>query len=59
MSDDVTDTTATQDFAIRNIMVAYCGLQLTPQLIDQIVDDVMKEIREGSCSWAFGGKRPQ
>jgi hypothetical protein len=45
--------TATQEFAIRNILVKHTNQKLSPALIDRIVDEIAKEMKSGPCSWAF------
>jgi hypothetical protein len=47
------DRLATQMFAIRSILVMRCGQLLTADLIDDMMEEVKREITKGSCSWAF------
>lgn len=44
---------ATQEFAIRNILIGYCGQTLTPDKVDELAEEIKESMREGGCSWAF------
>lgn len=47
------DKQETQRFALFNILVGHCGEQLTPDKVDAIMEEIIKEMRSGPCSWAF------
>ena len=50
-----TDQEETQHFAMFNVLVSYCGKVLSHDLINEIRDKLIVEMREGPCSWAFKG----
>lgn len=47
------DRLATQRFTLRTALTAVCGRVLTPDLLDQLVNDMAIEIQTGATSWAF------
>lgn len=47
------DVMATQSSAILMILVNHCGQSLTPDNVDKIHAEIMKEMREGPTAWAF------
>lgn len=47
------DKEATQNFAIANILISHCGEMLNANKIEQIQDEIVTEMRNGPCSWAF------
>lgn len=47
------DRLATQAFAVRNVLVAYTGRYLTPDLVTEIFDRLTEEMRSGATAWAF------
>lgn len=47
------DVVATQEFAIRNILISHCGDRLTPEMVDRIASEIINEMRHGGCAWAF------
>lgn len=47
------DRTATQRHTIFGALVRHCGQPLTPDRIDQITDEIMREIEVGGTAWAF------
>lgn len=51
--------TATQLFELHNILIGHCGKSLTPDVIDQISEEIKTAITNGPCSWAFRGTDPQ
>jgi hypothetical protein len=44
---------ATQESTILFALVSHCGKVLTPDTIDKIVADLVKEMRDGPTAWAF------
>lgn len=48
---------ATQEFAIRNVLVGRCGEKLTPDTIERIVREIMQEVTKGSTNWAFSEEK--
>ena len=52
----MSDRQATQDFTIFNVLINHTGKVLTPALVNQIRDEIIKEMREGPCAWSFGDK---
>jgi hypothetical protein len=51
-----TDREATQIFSLRNILTTHCGQKLTPELLEQIVAEMVLEMRQGPTAWAFSEK---
>jgi hypothetical protein len=49
----VDDAQATREFTILNILTGHCGKQLTADLVDQITQEICREMREGATAWAF------
>lgn len=47
------DREATQSHAVLNCLVNHTGKFLTPDLVEQIWKELVQEMRQGSCSWAF------
>lgn len=47
------DVLATQSSAILLILVNHCGQSLTPDNVDKIHAEIIKEMREGPTAWAF------
>jgi hypothetical protein len=43
----------TQRFAIFDVLTGHCGQMLTPDNVDKIMAEILHEMREGPCSWAF------
>lgn len=43
----------TRRFAIHSTLVNHCGAALTPDRIDQITNELIIEMTEGGCAWAF------
>ena len=50
------DREATQRFTIRHSLIQNCGQTLTPDNVDRIVDEIIDEMQNGACSWAFKEK---
>lgn len=52
---NVSDSAAksTREFAIRSVLITYCGLPLTPELIEEITKSMIKEITDSPTAWAF------
>ena len=50
MSDDAR---ATREHCIFNVLIEYTGKTLAPDVINEMRDKIVREIEEGSCSWAF------
>jgi hypothetical protein len=49
----MSDAQATRDFSIQNIITNHCGKPLTPDLVDQIVREIIDEMRSGGTAWAW------
>ena len=49
----MSDREKTQEFTVMNILVRYCNKTLSPQLIEQIVDELLREMKNSPTSWAF------
>lgn len=47
------DRLETQRFVIFDALMQHCGETLTPDNLEIIRDDILKEMSEGSCAWAF------
>ena len=47
------DKKETQKFTIKNILIQNCGKQLTPDIIDEVYNQMIKEMYSSPCSWAF------
>lgn len=47
------DKAVNQIFAIRSILISYCGHNLTANWIDIIMGEIEAEITNGPCAWAF------
>ncbi len=47
---------ATQEFVIRDVIMKYTDLQLTPINVMKLVAEITREMRHGNCSWAFDSK---
>lgn len=47
------DREATQKFAVEGVLIRYCGQNLTPNKIDEIVNAIGAVMDKGSTSWAF------
>ena len=43
----------TQRFTIFNVLCDHCGQVLTADNLDKIMAEIIHEMREGPCSWAF------
>lgn len=50
---DMLDRETTRRFVILDVIAAHTGEKLTPDLVEQIVDELIWEISGGNCSWAF------
>jgi hypothetical protein len=44
---------ATRKFEIRNTLIGYCGQSLTRDNVDKIAVEMLEQIENGSCAWAF------
>lgn len=49
------DAEATRNFTIRNIITGHCGECLTPDRVDEIVNEIVAAMRADPR--AFGGER--
>ncbi len=49
---------ATQQFEIRSILTSHCGQQLSPTIVDKIVEEAHQAMENGPCSWAFKAGLP-
>ena len=47
------DVEATQDFVILNRLVTYTGQFLTGDLVEEIYEELKKDMHERPSSWAF------
>lgn len=47
------DRIETQRFAVHNILVSHCDQMLTPDKVDEITEELTREMTVGPCSWAF------
>lgn len=52
------DRAETQRFVILNTMMEFVGQRNYPDVVDKIVEALMKEIQEGPCAWAFSEEEP-
>ena len=52
------DRLATQRFTLLNTLTLVCGQVMTPDRLNQLVDDLTAEIQTGSTSWAFQPSDP-
>ena len=48
------DIEETQNFTILNRLVIYTGKRLTPVLVEEIYEELKKDMHKGPTSWAFG-----
>lgn len=44
--------------AIFGVLVGHCGRTLTPDEIDQLLEEIVFEMEEGGMSWAFQPNAP-
>jgi len=51
--EDNKDKYRTQEHLILDVLVKYCGKHLSPSAVEEIHEDLMNEIRNGNCAWAF------
>ena len=49
----MSDREATQDFAIKTILINHCGQELSSTVIGDITRELKEEMNNGPCSWAF------
>ncbi len=50
MSSKTEDAKETQRFAIHNVLCAHCGEMLSADKVDQIMSEILHEMREGPCA---------
>lgn len=43
----------TQRFVVQTILTSHCMQVLTPDRVEQITAEIVDEMRNGSCAWAF------
>jgi hypothetical protein len=47
------DAKATREFELRNILIGYCGTNLTAGHVDRMVKELIETIESGPGAWAF------
>ena len=50
---NIQDVEATRQLLLYQRLINHCGKRLTADLIDQIVSELMHEMKTGPTSWSF------
>lgn len=50
---NIQDVEATRQLLLYQRLISHCGKRLTADLIDQIVSELMAEMKTGPTSWSF------